>query len=82
MQQIYDWFNSPNPRTTAPRTLLTRFERYIEAVNLEAGYRMDLVQAHLDSGLDQVAQALLASGVLGAKDHQVMCHELERVAHR
>ena len=63
-----------------PRTLLTRFERYIEAVNLQAGYRMDLVQAHLEAGLDQAAQALLTTGALGAKDYAAMCHDLERAA--
>jgi len=63
-----------------PRTLLTRFERYIEAVNLQAGYRMDLVQAHLEAGLDQAAQTLLTTGALSAKDHTAMCHDLERAA--
>ncbi len=63
-----------------PRTLLATFERYIEAVNLQAGYRMDLVQAHLEAGLDQAARAVLTTGALGAKDYLTMCDDLERVA--
>jgi YesN/AraC family two-component response regulator len=63
-----------------PRTLLATFERYIEGVNLQAGYRMDLVQAHLETGLDQAARAVLTTGALGAKDYLTMCDDLERVA--
>jgi AraC-like DNA-binding protein len=63
-----------------PRTLLSRFERYIEVVNLQAGYRMDLVQAHLEAGLDQAAQGLLTTGAFGAQDYLAMCRDLERAA--
>ncbi|HEV8246503.1 MAG TPA: AraC family transcriptional regulator [Polyangiaceae bacterium] len=38
-----------------------RFERYIEAVALDCGYRFDLVRAHLDAGFEQAARALASA---------------------
>ncbi|HEV8248319.1 MAG TPA: helix-turn-helix domain-containing protein [Polyangiaceae bacterium] len=63
-----------------PRTLPSAFEQYIEAVRLEAGYRIDLVRAHLEAGFDHAAEALLVTGALGPKDYQAMCNDLDRAA--
>ena len=44
------------------RSLVPRFERYIEAVAVYCGYRFELAQAHLEAGFEQAAQSLAAAG--------------------
>jgi AraC-like DNA-binding protein len=41
-----------------------RFDRYIEAVMVNAGYQPDTVRAHLEAGLERVAEPLLDCGTL------------------
>ncbi|HEV8245820.1 MAG TPA: helix-turn-helix domain-containing protein, partial [Polyangiaceae bacterium] len=63
-----------------PKALSSRFDRFMEAVGIHSGYRLDLARAYLEAGFDQAAQALLATGALQEKSHLDMCDSLERAA--
>jgi AraC-like DNA-binding protein len=63
-----------------PHTLASRFERYLEAVAVHSGYRMESARAHLEAGFDQAAEALFATGILPEKSYLDMCEALERAA--
>ena len=58
--------------------LLTRFERYAEAALVHANYRVDAVEAHLESGLERLAEPLLASGQLDRKSFEEWYRAVER----
>jgi AraC-like DNA-binding protein len=61
-----------------PRVVRAIFERYMQAVLADSGYRLDLVRVQLESGLDEISRPLLKSGVLDDKSYQDMCETLER----
>jgi AraC-like DNA-binding protein len=63
-----------------PKELIPRFEHYLEAVMVHAGYRLDLAQAHLMAGFDQAAQALLSARALEPKSHEAMQESLDKAA--
>jgi len=44
-----------------PNVLALRFGRYLEAVAVHCGYRLEPTRAHLEAGLDQIVDALRAS---------------------
>ncbi|HEV8247088.1 MAG TPA: AraC family transcriptional regulator, partial [Polyangiaceae bacterium] len=50
-----------------PKLLVTRFERYVEAVVAHAGYQFDATRAHLEVAFNQLTEPLLASGQLDVK---------------
>jgi AraC-like DNA-binding protein len=50
-------------------TLVSRFEQYVEAVVEQCGYRLDVVAAHLEAGLQQITRPLLSSGMLQQKSN-------------
>ncbi len=58
--------------------LLTRFERYAEAALVHANFRIDAVEAHLESGLERLAEPLLASGQLDRKSFEEWYRSVER----
>jgi AraC-like DNA-binding protein len=45
-----------------PRELPARFERYLEAVAVHAGYRLESARGHLEAGFEHVAGVLFESG--------------------
>jgi AraC-like DNA-binding protein len=53
-----------------------RFERYVEAVEAHAGYQFDATRAHLEAGLDRLAEPLLSSGQLDRKGFDELCTSL------
>jgi AraC-like DNA-binding protein len=63
-----------------PDVLVTRFERYIEAVSVECGYRLEAVRAHLDAGFDRAAHALARVGVVEPRSQEDMYQALDRAA--
>jgi AraC-like DNA-binding protein len=64
-----------------PRSLVPKFERYIEAVAVYCGYRFELAQAHLEAGFEQVARSLAAAGALDPKSRVDLYDTLDRGAH-
>jgi len=55
-----------------PTLLAPRFERYLESVRVQCGYRVEPTRAHLEIGLEQVLEVLKAGGALGDR----ACSEL------
>lgn len=56
------------------------FDRYLEAVALRSGYRLEPVRAHLEAGFERMAEALLQGGALEEKSFLDMAASLERAA--
>jgi AraC-like DNA-binding protein len=65
-----------------PAVLAARFERYLEAVAIHCGYRIEPALAHLEVGFERVAHGLLQAGVLGEKNFEVLYDALERATAR
>jgi AraC-like DNA-binding protein len=63
-----------------PMVLSTRFERYIEAVCVHCGYRIEAVRAHLDAGFDRAVQVLRRTGVLEERSRLDTYDALDRAA--
>ena len=63
-----------------PNVLAARFDRYIEAVIVRCGYRLEAVRAHLDVGFDQMTGGLLKSVALDQKNYAALYESLERAA--
>jgi len=61
-----------------PKSLVPRFERYIDAVLAHGGYRLDLVRVHLETGFDLAARALLSPGTLSERSYVDLSDALER----
>jgi AraC-like DNA-binding protein len=63
-----------------PHALAARFDRYLEAVAVEHGYRVDSARGYVEAGFDRLADTLLTSGRLDEKSFQASCDALERAA--
>jgi AraC-like DNA-binding protein len=63
-----------------PKTLVSSFERYIDAVETQTGRRLDLCRVHLETGFDVTAQALLSPGVMDEKRYRELCDAVDRTA--
>ena len=61
-----------------PGNLSARFDRYLEVVGSQSGYRIEAVRAHLEAGLERLAEPFLASGALDEKSFDDMYGSLER----
>ena len=57
-----------------PNLLSPRFERYIEAVLVHCGYRLESTRAHLEAGLERLAEPLLATGALNQEASTISTH--------
>lgn len=57
-----------------------RFDRYVEAVAMHSGHRIDLARAHLDAGFERVARVFVDGGALDRKSFGEMCEALDRAA--
>jgi AraC-like DNA-binding protein len=60
--------------------LAPRFERYIQAVLVHCGYRLEPVRAQLEAGVERMIEPLLASGVVDARSLDELCAAAERAA--
>jgi AraC-like DNA-binding protein len=63
-----------------PEVLAARFERYLEAVALRCGYRMDAARGHLEAGYERLTERLVESGALEQKGFMASSHALDRAA--
>jgi len=61
-----------------PSTLGARFDRYLETVEAQSGYRFDAVQGHLAAGFELMAAPLVAKGSLDAKSFETLSETLDR----
>ncbi|HEV8246344.1 MAG TPA: AraC family transcriptional regulator, partial [Polyangiaceae bacterium] len=57
-----------------------RFDRYVEAVLVRAGYQREVVRALLEAGLDRLSEATLALGALDQRALDELCQTLEHSA--
>jgi AraC-like DNA-binding protein len=65
-----------------PSELSARFDRYLEAASIHAGYRVDLAQTHLEVGFERLTAPLVAAGALDSKSFDVLCQALDLAATR
>jgi len=63
-----------------PNLLSPRFERYIEAVLVHCGYRLESTRAHIEAGLERLAEPLLATGALDQRSFDDLYASVEREA--
>ena len=63
----------------SPGSLGARFDRYLETVEAQSGYRFDAVQGHLAAGFELMTGPLVAKGLLDAKSFAALCETLDRV---
>jgi AraC-like DNA-binding protein len=62
----------------APESLGARFDRYVETVEAQSGYRFDAMQGHLAAGFELMARPLVRRGSLDAKSFDALCEALDR----
>lgn len=64
-----------------PGELPARFERYLEAVAVHCGYRLEAARAHLEAGVEHVASELLEARAWDEKTSRDAIRELSRESH-
>ena len=60
--------------------LSARFDRYLEAVALHSGHRLDPARVHLEAGFERMAETLLADGTLEHKSFDDMRVALQQAS--
>jgi AraC-like DNA-binding protein len=63
-----------------PGVLGPRFDRYLEAVTLRCGYRLEPLRAHVEAGFDQIVEALRLAGAIDESSLMDLREPLERAA--
>ena len=63
-----------------PGNLSARFDRYLEVVSAQSGYRLEVARSQLEAGFERLAEPFLASGALDEKSFDELCSTLERRA--
>ncbi|HEV8245306.1 MAG TPA: helix-turn-helix domain-containing protein [Polyangiaceae bacterium] len=63
-----------------PELLPACFDRYIEAVGAQLGFRIEPTQAHLELGFERMADSLQKSGMLDEKELRAAAESLARAA--
>jgi AraC-like DNA-binding protein len=63
-----------------PQSLPARFDRFLEAVAVRCGYRLDPARAHVEAGFERMAESLVDIGAFDAKSFAVLYAEAERAA--
>jgi AraC-like DNA-binding protein len=63
-----------------PEQLGARFERYLQAVALQCGYRVEPAKAHIELGFERMTEGLVKSGVLDERSFQALGDGLDRAA--
>jgi two-component system, response regulator YesN len=67
-------------REERPQELAARFDRYLEAVALHFGYRMDAARGHLEAGFERLTEPLVRRGALEQRSFTALCDDLDRSA--
>jgi AraC-like DNA-binding protein len=57
---------------------VARFDRYLEAVALQCGFRVDAARGYLEAGFERLAEAFLSAGGLGERSYRGLCDRLDR----
>ncbi|HEV8244502.1 MAG TPA: AraC family transcriptional regulator, partial [Polyangiaceae bacterium] len=65
-----------------PELLCARFDRYLEAVAVQCGYRVEPAKAHVDVGFERLTEGLVKSGALDEKSLRALGAGLDRAAIR
>ena len=63
-----------------PGLLAARFDRYLEAVAVTCGYRIEPARAQLEVGFERVTEALTSTGALDPKSFAALSEALDRSA--
>ena len=63
-----------------PDALPARFDRYLEAVALRAGHRLEVVRPHLEAAFERLAESIVGSGALEGRALVAFGASLERAA--
>jgi AraC-like DNA-binding protein len=63
-----------------PELLGARFDRYLESVALQCGYRVDAARGYLEAGFERLAETLVSTGRLDEKSFRASCDVLDRAA--
>jgi AraC-like DNA-binding protein len=66
--------------TEHPSKIAARFDRYLEAVALDCGHRLEPTRIHLEVGLERLSEALLGTGALDTRSFDELHTDLNRVA--
>jgi AraC-like DNA-binding protein len=60
--------------------LPARFDRYLEAVAAQCGYRTESARGHLEAGFERVAEPLVHRGMLDERSFEALATALDRAA--
>jgi AraC-like DNA-binding protein len=63
-----------------PTLLAPRFERYVEVVLADTGYRLEAARWQLEAGFERITEPVLAAGFLDRKSFDELCASLEHDA--
>jgi AraC-like DNA-binding protein len=63
-----------------PDALPPRFDRYLEAVALRSGHRVEIVRPHLEAAFERLAESIVGSGALEGRALAAFWEHLERTA--
>jgi AraC-like DNA-binding protein len=61
-----------------PDALPARFDRYLEAVALRSGHRLEVVRPHLEAAFERLAETIVGSGALEGRALAAFVAQLER----
>jgi len=64
----------------APEVLPARFDRFLEAVTIRSGYRLELAKIHLEAGFERMIEGVVRTGALDPKGLTTINAALEREA--
>ncbi len=61
-----------------PGLLAARFDRYLEAVAIHCGYRLEPARAQLEVGFERVTDTLTSTGALDPRSFAALCESIDR----
>jgi AraC-like DNA-binding protein len=65
---------------TRPDLLGASFDRYVELVGAQCGYRIDAARGHLEAGFERMTDSLIGNGTLDEKSFGALCEVLDRAS--
>jgi AraC-like DNA-binding protein len=65
---------------TRPDLLGASFDRYIELVGAQCGYRIEAARGHLEAGFERMTEPLVGNGTLDEKSFGALCDVLDRTS--
>jgi AraC-like DNA-binding protein len=63
-----------------PAVLTARFDRYLEAVEVECSYLVTAARGQLDAGFERIAEPLVGRGTLDPRTFDALCRALDQSA--